>query len=155
MANVQTGSGVDFKSLLGKNVDTVEKPKPKPGGTYHGVIEGFKFDLSQKQKTPFVRVTAYNVSPGQDIDPNDLAENKIDLTKWKPHRDFYLTEDALYRLREFLESLGITTTGRSFNETLPEIKGKPVIMTAVNGTTTNEATGETSIFTNIADMRGA
>jgi hypothetical protein len=41
-------------------------------------------------------------------------------------RDFYLTEDALWRLDDFLRSVGISVEGRSYEEVLPEVIGQPI-----------------------------
>jgi hypothetical protein len=145
---------VDFRSLLSTPVESAERPKPRPAGTYTGIIERFQFDKSKQKLTPFVRFTVAAVSPGDGIDQQALQEaGPID--KWKPHRDYYLTNDALYRLRELIESCGINPSGRTFNETIPELKGKPVVMQIVLANSTNETTGEVSTFNNIAEMRGA
>jgi hypothetical protein len=145
---------VDFKSLLSTPVESAERPKPRPAGTYTGVIEKFQFDKSKNKLTPFVRFSVAAVSPGDGIDQQALQEAGP-LDKWKPHRDYYLTNDALYRLRELIESCGIPTKGRSFNATIPELKGKPVVLQVVLDNSTNETTGEVSIFNKIAEMRGA
>jgi hypothetical protein len=89
-----------------------------------------------KTGKPYVRFTFGNVSPGDDIQPSDLQDkdgNQIDLTTWKPSTrglsDFYLNEESQWRTREFLESLGIPIEGRSWNETIPEARNQPVILT--------------------------
>lgn len=126
---------VNFKELLSRPVESAERPPVKPAGTYHGVIKEYKFDESRDKKTPFVRFVFSSLTPGADIHPSQLVNPKtgdqIDLSKWAPYKDFYLTEDALYRLREFLQSLGIPIAGRQFDETIPESKGMPVILSAV------------------------
>jgi len=145
---------VNFKELLSKPVESAERPKPRPAGPYHGVIEGFKFDESKKQKTPFVRLNLTQVTPSDGIDL-DALEAAGGTSKWKPHKDFYLTEDALFRLRELIESCDIDAKGRNFNETIPELKGKSVIFDVLLENSTNESTGEMSIFNNIGEMHGA
>ena len=55
--------------------------------------------------------------PSRELPDED--GNPIDFSKWTPARDFYLTDDAIYRLKDFLKSLGIPTDGRSFMETIP------------------------------------
>ena len=145
---------VDFKTLLSTPVESAERPKPRPAGTYNGVIEKFQFDKSRQKLTPYVRFSLTAISPGPGIDQVAL-QDAGPIDKWKPHRDYYLTNDALYRLRELIESCGISTSGRSFNETIPELKGKPVVLTVVLANSTNETTGEVSIFNNVEEMRGA
>jgi hypothetical protein len=116
--------GVNFAELLKKPVADAVKPPTKPAGTYLGTIKEFKFDESRQKKTPFVRFVIASVNPGPDIAAEDLEG--IDLTKWNPGKDYYLTDDALYRLREVIESCGIATEGRDFAETIPEMRGKQV-----------------------------
>src|SRR5215831_16229366 len=119
---------VNFKDLLSRPVDSAKKPPTKPPGTYYGVISSYKFAESQKQKTPYVRFTFNNIQPGEDLlagDQRALQDdegNPIDFSKWTPYKDYFLTDDALYRLKEFLQSLGVETAGRSFDETIPEAK---------------------------------
>lgn len=151
----QVNTAVDFKSMLAKPVESAERPKPKPGGTYNAIIEGYKFDTSREKKTPYCRLTYSNLTPGDDVDAQQLQDSGADLSKWKPHSDFYLTEDALYRFREVIESCGINVAGRSFNETIPELKGKPVILTVTAENRTDERTGEPYIRNEIAVVRGA
>lgn len=127
---------VDLSALLSESLDTVKRPPVKPAGTYHAVIAEYKFDVSSKQKTPYCQFTFSQVRPGADIDPAQLRDedgNEIDLSRWKPSTqglsNFYMSENAKFRLKEFLESLGINTVGRSWNETVPEARGCNVLLT--------------------------
>jgi hypothetical protein len=64
-------------------------------------------------------------SASNDVDPKDLAD--IDLSARKMSTDFYLTPDARFRLKDFLESLGLKTAGSTFDELIPEAVGQSVI----------------------------
>ena len=47
----------DFSQLLSQPVDSFERPKPIPAGTYHGRITTFSVKEAQNEKkTPFVRL---------------------------------------------------------------------------------------------------
>jgi len=146
---------VNFQSLLSKPVESAKRPVTKPAGTYFGRIAGHKFDESPKQKTPYVRFELGDVQAGPDIDKEQLVDPEdgtpLDLSKFKPHLDYYLTEDALYRLRELLESLGITVSGRSFAETIPESKGMPVQFTLTMEPSRDK---EGVFYNNVAQMSG-
>lgn len=144
----------DFSKLLQKPVTSAERPKPKAAGTYDGLVFKYEFGESQKKKTPYVRFHINNVSPGPEVDQEENVRNGVDLTKWQPYRDFFLTEDSIYRLREFIESCHIAVDGRSFNETIPEVVGKPVKFEAVN-TTSSEPGKDAATFTNVGDIVGA
>jgi hypothetical protein len=146
---------VDFKSMLSKPIGTAERPKAKPNGTYNGVIESFHFDVSSRKKTPFVRFTFSNISPGDDVNQEQLAADNIDLSRWKPYTDYYLTDDALFRLQDVMEAIVPNSKGRSYNEVMPEMKGKPVILTAKNDNVEDEQTGEMRFITKIVAMAAA
>lgn len=91
----------NFNDLLDKDPTTFERPPTLPEGDYLGVIKGKTYGESSKKKTPFVQFQFGVVSPLESVSQEALAD--IDLTKVKLKDDFYLTEDAMYRLREFLE----------------------------------------------------
>ena len=140
----------DYSALLNRPVDSVERPKPKAPGTYHGVIMKFEFGESQKKKTPYCRFTVGSVSPGMDVDPEENAKNNVDVSKWAPTFDFYLTDDSLYRLRELIEGCGIVPNGRGFNATIPELKGKPVKFVASHRPSEDGST----VYTNVDQLSG-
>ena len=146
---------VNFQHLLSKPMDTVKRPVAKPAGTYFGQITGHKFDESRQKKTPFVRFMLGGVQAGPDIDQAQLVNpedgSPIDLTKWTPHVDYYLTEDSLYRLKDFLESLKISTEGRAFGEAIPETKGMPVQFTVTMEPAQGEGGG---FYNNVASIAG-
>jgi hypothetical protein len=58
--------------------------------------------------------------------PEDALEG-IDLSKLKPRDDFYLTEDAMFRLREFFEMVGAVEN--STRESIEACIGKQVVAT--------------------------
>lgn len=145
----------NFSHLLSKPIDSVKRPPVKPPGTYHATIQSYKFDESKKERTPFVRFTFNNLQPGADIHPDQLKDSDgedIDLTKWTPHSDFFLTEKALPRLREFIEALGLPTTGRSFEEVIPELKNLPVLLTVTQTPSNKE--GSADIYNNVSEVKG-
>lgn len=144
----------DFSKLLQKPVTSAERPKPKAAGTYLGVVSKYEFGESQQKKTPYVRYHISSVAPGPEVDMEENARNGIDLAKWSPYKDYFLTDDALYRLREFIESCGISVDGRSFNETIPEVVGKPIQFECVN-TTSSKPGKEAEIYSNVGDISGA
>jgi hypothetical protein len=144
----------DFSKLLQKPVTSAERPKPKAPGTYHGVVSKYEYGESQQKKTPYVRFHLGSIAPGPEVDVEENARNGIDLSKWAPVKDFFLTDDALYRLREFLESCKIPVEGRSFNETIPEAIGQAIQFEVVN-TTSSKPGQEAQIYSNVGDISGA
>lgn len=115
-------SDVNFEALLSQNTDEVEKPKPLPAGTYQMAVKEHAFDTSSKKGTPYVRFQLTPVAPGEDVDQELLAQ----VNNWNQRSmkvDFYLTQDAVWRLKDFLEACGINTSGRTFAELIPETAG--------------------------------
>lgn len=113
----------DFRSLLSTKPETVEKPQPLPPGTYFGVIKAWEPIESSQKKTPGVKIQFQLQSPDADVDLDQLEQvgGLTAVTKRKVSTIFYLTEDATYRLREFLEfACKLDISGRSFAELLPE-----------------------------------
>lgn len=113
---------VNFEELLGQNTDEVEKPKPLPAGTYQMAVKEHAFDKSSKKGTPYVRFQLTPIAPGEDVDADLLAQ----LPNWQQKSikaDFYLTTDAIWRLKDFLESCGVNCSGRTFAELIPEATG--------------------------------
>lgn len=126
----------DYKTLLQKPADSFKKPPTWPAGTYHGKIKQTEFGESSQKKTPYLRVIAQPIAAGEDVDQERLASPgpglpPIDMSKRTFRTDFYLTEDALYRLTEFMHSCGIDTTGRAHIECIPELLGADVMIALV------------------------
>jgi len=138
----------DFRSLLSKPMDEIERPKPWPAGTYYGSITDHKFDVSAQKRTPYVRFTIQASSAGDNIDPSDLEG--IDLSKKPLRKDYYLTEDALYRVKAMLESIGITTEGRALGECIPETRNAQVMFEV---TQRNSPDGR-EIYNDVGDLVG-
>lgn len=116
----------DFKALLSKGADTVERPPLLPDGTYYGNIKSHQFGESREKKTPFVEFTFQVTGPGEDIADQDFS--KIDFSKKTMRQQYYLTDDAMYRLRELMEGLGMNIAGRSFGELIPEMQNMGVLL---------------------------
>lgn len=140
---------VDFKALLSKNVDDVKRPVPLPAGTYQGFIGTHKFDESKNKKTPFVRFMIKLTAPGNDVDPNEL--DGIELGKREYGKDYYLTPDADYRVKDLAASCGISVTGRSLGEVIEDIANVPVIVEMKHR---NSEDG-TEIYNEIGNVKGA
>ncbi len=119
-------SKVDFRSVLGQKVNEVEKPKPIPPGTYDAIIKNFELlEKLGKQENPAVRFTFHGFQPGADVDMDQLetAGGMEALSRRTMGFLFWLTPDAMWRLKEFLtEVCHLETDNRSFEEVLPETK---------------------------------
>ena len=140
---------VDFTTILNKQVDSVERPKPLPAGTYTFVVVRHEFGLSAKKQTPQVEFACRPMAPGADVDaallPPGWQSRETGVT-------FYLTDAALFRLREFLEQLGLRTQGRPFSEVIPETTNSQFL-----GTVTHDVSQRNNkdVFANISSTAPA
>jgi len=139
---------VDFKSLLSRPTDDIKKPLALPAGTYYAMIKGYELGESKQKKTPFVRFNFTLTGPGEDISPEDLEG--VDLGKKALRTDFYLTPDSEYRLKDFIESIGIPTQGRTFFELLPECASKDVLLDVTQRNSDDGA----DVFNDVAKVKG-
>lgn len=104
----------NFSSILDRAPSEIEKPKPLPVGTYTCVVNGLPtYDKSSKKQTDFVRFNLKVLAAGEDVDADDLSTwmQKPDgttrsLADTQIRHDLYLTEDAAWRLKDFLTHLG-------------------------------------------------
>lgn len=145
----------NFNELLQIPADSIKKPPTLPAGTYFGLIKGgaggkdYEFGESKEKKTPFVRYFLSLTEAGQDVDPGQLAE--VDLTKKVLRKDFYLTPDSMFRLKDFIASTGVSTAGRTLQEIIPEAVGKRVIIVI----TQRASQDGTDLFNDVGDVKGA
>lgn len=112
----------DFTELLRKPAGEAKEPPVLPQALYPGIISSHEFGDQNQNKTPYVRYHLKCTGWPEDVE----ALEGVDLSKRNFRKDFYLTEDSLWRLDEFLRSVGIELEGRSYEETIPEAIGKSV-----------------------------
>lgn len=127
----------NMQDILNKPMSAIEAPKPIPAGTYLGVIDGNpEFIKSAKKQTDGCVFSVKLVQPQGDVDQaslqtslqkadgtmKSLTDVKVKVTQW-------LTEDSLWRVKQFLEEhLGISP-GLSLGEAIPQAMGKQVLVT--------------------------
>lgn len=114
----------DFSALLKKPAGEAKRPPVLPVGDYQGVIRSHEVGDSNRNHTPYVRFGIVLTEWPESIDPADRPD--IELNKRQMRRDFFLTEDSLWRLDEFIRSCGVDPAGRMYEEVLPELVGQPV-----------------------------
>lgn len=118
-----------FGSILDKRVEDIKEPVTMPTGSYVFTIHGLpRYDKSSKKQTEFVEFTCNYVEALDDVDQDQLAAAGGFAGK-QTKLTFYLTEEAAYRLKDFLAHLKIEeqetlrpmieeATGRSFIGTI-------------------------------------
>lgn len=143
----------DFSHLLKRPAGEAKRPPPLPAGDYYGVIRSWEIGDRNQNRTPYVRLQI-NLQDWPDSSPDEWSfidsehkfitatKSDVDLSKRQLRRDFFLTDDALWRLDEFIRSCGIDPQGRDYEEILPELVGQPVVVEVQQYL--NQSTNETS-----------
>jgi hypothetical protein len=150
----------DFKSLLSRKVDDAERPDTLPAGNYEGVVVDYQpIESNTAEKTPQVRVNVRLTNASEDIDPEDLINPKgkqIKVADRRMRHDFWLDEENQWKLSEFIRSCGVETAGRSFGETLPEVKNALVFVqvTQTPDKVKRNEDGSPIIYNNVARLTG-
>jgi hypothetical protein len=115
---------VDFTQLLHKAAGEAKRPKPLETGVYGGLVKNYEIGDNNKNRTPYIRLTLIPTE-WPDTASSEIR-SEVDLTKRQMRKDFFLTEDSLWRLDAFLRSCGIEPSGRTYEEVLPELVSQPV-----------------------------
>lgn len=115
-----TAAQTSFESILDMPAAEVERPKPLPAGTYDAIVKGmYEEGQSSQKKTPFVRFTYAIQAAGEDVDQDELAEmGGIDNKTIKD--TYYTTPEALFRLTDTLENMGVDLDGKSIRAALSD-----------------------------------
>ncbi len=120
----------NFEALLDAPLDSHEKPKPLPEGSYLGLIGQPTFDKSAKKGTPFARfpITLQQALP--DVDEAALATSLGDkaLTAKTKNHDLYITGDSAWRMKEFLEDHVGIEGGQPTRQAIQAAMGQVVIV---------------------------
>ena len=139
---------VDFSTLLRKLAGEAKKPPTMPAGDYPAVIKAFETGDNNKNKTPYVRFQLGFQGFPPDVEQEDI--DGIDLSKRQMRADYYLTEDAMWRLDELLRTMGLDMTGKSYEEILREAVGQEITAVVVQGL--NQQTNE--IYASVSKVFG-
>ena len=113
-------ASASFESILDTPATEVERPKPLPAGTYDAIVKGLpEFGESSQKKTPFCRFTYVMQSAGEDVDEDELTA--IGGLEGKTIRDtYYTTPDAIFRLTETMERMGVDPTDKTVRQMIDE-----------------------------------
>lgn len=117
-----------FESILDTPADEVARPVPMPTGTYDCIVKGlYEEGKSSKKQTPFVKFTYAFQAAGDDVDEAELItiltdkDGNVGALNTKTIGDtYYTTPDALFRLTDNLENMGIDLEGKSVRQALSE-----------------------------------
>ena len=120
----------NYMDLLNTPVDEVKKPELCPSGTYRGQLGKVVLGESREKKTPMVTFPVKLISPTDDVDAELAAERMDRIQKFTGKKDFFITEDARWRLAEFLKAvLGEEETrGQPMSVLLNDMEHKEVLV---------------------------
>ena len=129
-------SAPNFGALLDKPSTEIERPKPLPAGVYTCVIQGLpKMDKSSKKGTEYVEFTHKFLEAGEDVDPDDLKSfltsadgGKKKLSDVTMRNTYYLTENSIWRLKDFLKDCGfdVDSDDATLRQMIEDTPGKQV-----------------------------
>src|SRR4051812_21378179 len=137
----------DFQSILNKPAESIEKPKPRPPGTYLCIVHG-QYKQREINDKPIIEIPLKTMQAQEDVDQAQLTEaggvgNIVTQTFWLLNND---GNDNSWPLVKFLENdLGIEKTGKTLAQMLSEAPGKQVLATLKHEIYTDKATGEPAI----------
>ena len=121
----------DFRDLLSAPIDTFEAPVQPPPGVYKAIIERSEFLKSAQKGTNFVRFHL-RLSEAVEVDDTETLEKVDNLSDVSTKIDFYLTKNAMFRLRNLLESAIPDAKGRSAEDLIQELNGMEMLATMAN-----------------------
>jgi hypothetical protein len=121
-------SNPNFAAILDTPVSEIKRPPTPPAGPYLCIVDGIPaFDKSKQKQTDFVRFKLKPVQAMGDELQAAVAATGKNASDFNFRTDFYLTEDAVYRLDIFLfEHLGIEM-GTSRKQAISMAPGRQVI----------------------------
>ena len=124
---------LDLSHLLRRPAGQATKPAALPIGDYQGIIKSFEYGDQNQNKTPYVRFQLglmewpQNISDDEKTQPGPSGPVPVELSKRSLRRDFFLTDDALWRLDDFLKSCG-KEGGANYEELIPTLVGERVVV---------------------------
>jgi len=147
----------NFTDILNKPAEQIEKPKPRPVGTYLCVVNGPHKQREVKGKDgtefPVVDVNLKAMQAQEDVDQSALAESGG--VGFNIQNTFFLTNaegnDNSWPLKNFLENhLGISSQGKSLAQMLSEAPGKQVLATVKHEMYVDKSTNEPAVAMRLA-----
>lgn len=136
---------VDLSALLSKPASDVVPPKPLPDGIYLFQIESHTAKVAGQNNNTVMEFTCVA------LQALDVSVEEGELPK-KRRLSFWLTPDALYRLKDFMvNTLGISEGGKTLLEMVPEMQGRMFKGMVTQSAYTPKGKTESVIIDNITD----
>ena len=144
-----------FASVLDRPSDSIERPRPLPVGTYLWATKDQPKQDKAKTGTEYVEFTCIPLQAGEDVDAEALQEcltnkatGEVKPLGSKTRRlTFYLTEDSIYRLNDFLTHLGVEAGSTTLRQRLSMSPGCQFLGSVIH----KPSQDGTAIFDNIGN----
>ncbi len=127
---------IDFSTLNAKPMSDVKRPPAAPASTYYGVVKAFKYDESRfDNKDTGKKDGVLKI----EIVPTECADESVEMPEGFSLKGKLFTHETAiidangnalpgqYYTKMLMESLGISTDGRSFGECVPDLVGSQVM----------------------------
>lgn len=125
-----------FQDILSKPAASIEPPKALPVGTYLCIIDGQpEFTKVGKNQTDALKIGFKPVQAQPDVDQEQLqsalsVNGAVSaLADKKINQNYFITENAVFRLKALMEHCGIELGTKPLGELIPELMGKQVLVT--------------------------
>lgn len=122
-----------FEDILNQPTSEIRPPEAYPVGTYHALVDGpLEPGKSSQKQTDYLRAKFKILKAMSDVDAAKAAESQV--TGKTITQDYYITEGAVWRLKEFLvDGLGLSETNgsgqeKSLKELVAEAPGQQVLV---------------------------
>ena len=120
---------INLREYLSQPTDQTERPKALPAGQYVGTITNFSFDKVRNEAG--TNVLYFFIRPERAFTEElqrELDAEKIDLSRRELRKEFYLTENAKYRLADALDAVLGKEPGRTYNQRIPDMRNARVLV---------------------------
>lgn len=115
-----------FTSILDRQSSEIERPKPLPVGTYNCIVKGLpRYDKSSKKQTDFVEFNLEIQSAEDDVDEDAIAAMTGGVVGKSIKDTYYLTEEAAFRVKDFLDNAGVEDEG-TLRSRIEQTPGKQI-----------------------------
>jgi len=143
----------NFTDILNKPAESIEKPKPRPPGTYLCIVNG-PHKMKEVNDKPVVSISFKTMQAQDDVDQALLAESGgVGNTVVQ---DYFLQtndgNDNSWGLLQFLENhLGIEKAGKTLSQMLAEAPGKQVLVNLKHEIYTDKRTNEPAMAVRVGN----
>lgn len=137
-----------FSDIMNTPADTVEQPKDVPEGTWRFTVKTVKIspprDADSAGRVLFVMQPT---EPGEDVDTSELDGFEAEETQVF-HNMFMRDRRDAFRLRKFLEALGVEIEGRTLEAAAESAQGYECHAYVQHGAQRDDG----SVFVNLTDF---